>query len=96
MSDEINFRFIGWCKNNSHDKVWVSFEVGHSYYCAWGKRGKRLSFKKHTDRSLKVIENAKKTYYKEVDSFLLFSVFPYFKDELEKELILKLLTNKVK
>jgi len=100
--DELEFLFIGWCKEtdrdgSKHDKVWTAFKAGNTYYAGWGARGKKLAFKKHNDKySLEAVMRNKKKTYNEVDSFQLFSVFPYFKDDVEKYLCFSLLSNKVK
>lgn len=89
--DEIEFLFIGWCHENSHDKVWTGFKVGDSYYCGWGKRDAKLQFKKHTERSLTAKIREKQKHYKVVDQFMLFAVFPYFKDSVSRDLLVNIL-----
>lgn len=98
MSDGIEFRFIGWCKDGLHDKVWTSFTVNGSYYCAWGRRGAKLQFKKHSySWDLTKLEDQKRNKgYKEVDSFMLFSLFPTFKEKLSEQLMFKTLANAIK
>ena len=91
------FRFIGWCNEGNSDKIWTSFEAEGSYYCAWGRRGAKLSFKKHPDvYSVNKVQRTKESRYKEVDQFLLFSIFPNFQDELEETLVMATLAGKVK
>jgi hypothetical protein len=94
---EINFTFIGWCHTDGHDKVWVAFEIENSYYCAWGRRDAKLSFKKHqSEYELnKLIHQKKSKGYEVVDSFLLFSIFPDFKQRVEEELLMKTLSGKI-
>ena len=43
----MNFQFIGWCKHENHDKVWVLIQLGETNKIAaiWGRRGKKLQFK---------------------------------------------------
>lgn len=43
------FKFLGWMKEGTSDKVWgyIKLESG-SYYNFWGRRGKTLRFKRHT------------------------------------------------
>jgi hypothetical protein len=106
--NEIEFIYIGWCNKtdkdgSKHDKVWTAFKVGNSYYAGWGARGKKLSFKKHDSKwsLIKVRRSKDKGHnssndYSEVDSFQLFSVFPFFKDEVEKYLTYAVLANKIK
>ena len=106
----IEFLYIGWCNEvdqktgAKHDKVWTAFKAGDSYYAGWGARGKKLSFKNHgtTKRSwenmpatLSTALHGKQKKYKDVDSFQLFAIFPFFEEEVDKQLFFKLLANKV-
>ena len=107
---DIEFTFIGW--NNSvdsdgkkHDKVWTAFKAGDTYFAAWGARGKALSFKEYgtgwraREEQNKVMEQKKnKKGYVDAgtDPFMMFSVFPYFKDELAKRFTFCTLTGKIK
>lgn len=102
-NDDIEFLYIGWCKEERNgvksDKVWTAFRAGSTYYAGWGARGKKLSFKDHGNtphRTLNSVINKKKRDYEEVDMFHLFTVFPYFKDDVQRYLTFSLLTNKVK
>jgi hypothetical protein len=103
MSNEIDFLYIGWQHDTNrmsgvkHDKVWTAFKTGDCYYAGWGKRDKAVSFKKHD--SLESIEKAirqKKKNYNEVDAFQLFTLFPYFKDEVAQRLTYCVLANKLR
>ncbi len=101
--EEIEFLFIGWCKEVKNgvnsDKVWTAFKAGGTYYAGWGARGKKLQFKNHGNSQYSTLDRvmrSKKKDYDEVDSFHLFTVFPYFKDDVEKHLMMGLLTGKVK
>jgi len=98
MSD-ITYKFIGWNHSEGHDKVWVSFRIGPVAYAAWGRRGGRLQFKKHGSyvAPLNKLESQKKDKgYKEVDEFMLFTVFPSFKEDIEKQLAIDILANRIK
>lgn len=106
---EVTFRKILWNNKEGHDKLWCSFLVNDSLYCAWGRRGGKLSFKYHgfpTTGSgqyksyhamkLEKLEQQKMDKgYNEVDNFLLFSIFPDFEDKVEQELTLNLLASKI-
>lgn len=98
--NDIEFLYVGWCKTTSKgvhsDKVWTAFKVGDKYYAGWGPRGKTIRFKKHDCRSdLMRVQRTKEKKYDEVDSFQLFTIFPYFKQEVEKYLTFSLMANKV-
>lgn len=93
----INFSFIGWCNEGNHDKIWTKFEAEGSWYCAWGRRGAKPSFKKHPDvYSVNKVQRSKEGRYKPVDQFLLFSIFPSFQEDLEETLVMSTLAGKVK
>lgn len=93
----IKFIFVGWvCEGNS-DKIWASFESEGNYYCTWGRRGAKPSFKKHSNEySLDKVKRSKEGRYKEVDQFMLFSVFPDFQEQVEETLFMSTLAGKVK
>jgi hypothetical protein len=70
--------------------------VDRKYYAGWGARGKTIRFKKHDDLiSLERVQRTKEKEYNEVDSFQLFTIFPYFESDVEKYLSYSILTNKV-
>lgn len=99
---DLEFLFIGWCYETDcddikHDKVWTAIKVGDTYYAGWGARGKTITFKKHDSlHSLEAVMRSKKKKYNKVDAFQLFSIFPYFQEEVEKRLCFCLLSNKIK
>ena len=99
--NDIEFIYIGWCKGKGrdgvqHDKVWVAFSVGGAYYAGWGARGKTIRFKKHPGLwELDTVIRQKRKKYDEVDNFQLFTIFPYFKEEVSKYLSYSLLTDRV-
>lgn len=96
----MEFRFIGWNNQDGHDKIWTSFIVENNIYVAWGRRGAKLQFKKHGNHlmwgihnKIRDIENQKLSKgYKEVDKFLLFTLFPDFESTVEEQLVLKILS----
>lgn len=101
MESELEFLYIGWCHGKQgdtlSDKVWTAFKAGDAYYAGWGRRGKSLSFKKHDSSwALRDLIRKKEKKYDEVDTFQLFTIFPYFKEEVEKRLTFCILTNKIR
>lgn len=56
---KINYKWIGWCSEDNHDKVWGVIDLGqarapdwtgiggldHKFVTFWGRRGKRLQTK---------------------------------------------------
>jgi len=100
MDNDIEFLYIGWCKGVndgvSNDKVWTAFKAGGMYYAGWGARGKSLRFKQHDDKwSVMSVKRKKEQTYKEVDSFMLFSIFPDFENVVASKLTFDILLNKV-
>jgi len=105
---EPEFLYIGWStlmeNGTKHDKVWTAFKMGNAYYAGWGRRDKKLSFKKHESQyTLAAVQRKKENSmvrgekeYNEVDAFQLFTIFPNFKDDVEKHLMMAVLSNKVK
>jgi len=90
----MKFKFIGWCKEGVHDKVWGVIDLGDSLngkmLTFWGRRGKKLSTKlARYDRTLcKLIDDKQdKKNYKEIDPTQLDKVYPEFKDDLERTAI---------
>lgn len=97
----IDFKFIGWCKEEGHDKVWVAFSVGEKHYACWGKRDKHLSFKEYgtgyrAEREQQSLISKKKQKYQEVDPFMLFTIFPRIEEDIEQRLTFAILADKVK
>jgi hypothetical protein len=101
MSNEIEFLYIGWCNRTKDgvksDKVWASFRLNGRYYACWGARGKSVRFKEHDDIwSVRTTQFKKEMEYDEVtDSFILFSMFPTFKEDVAKKLTFDIMANKV-
>ena len=98
--DEIEFLYIGWCKQVkkgvTSDKIWTAFKVGGKYYAGWGARGKSIRFKRHLgENEVMRVQRTKQRDYDEVDHFQLFTIFPYFKDDVSKFLAYSIITNKV-
>ena len=92
----INYKFIGWCNEEGHDKVWgVIFlekptnSWGYSNAkCVsfWGRRGKKLQTKMVVDdwELEKLIRSKTKKGYQTVDTNKLNDVYPEFEDDLSK------------
>lgn len=94
------FKWIGWCHDNNHDKVWMIVQIGGDRYSGrfvsiWGRRGKKLQSKIYeylTTREVnKLIESKEIKGYKHVEEKDLDSVYTEFKDDLEKTTVWALL-----
>jgi len=99
MSD-IEFIYIGWCNKTKNgvksDKVWTAIKVGSKHYACWGARGKALRFKQHNYLwDLIEVKKKKEKEYNEVEAFELFTIFPYFKEDVAKKLTFDIMSNKV-
>lgn len=92
----IHYKFIGWCHEDNHDKVWGVIYLekpgnGWSYSnskCVsfWGRRGKKLQTKMVVDdyELEKLIRSKTRKGYQEVNSNKLNEVYPEFEEDLGK------------
>lgn len=101
MIMQIDFRWIGWMKEGTHDKVWGYFQLDNKLFCFWGRRGKALSFKDHgaawNTYTLEKLRRQKENKgYKQTDRFQMFTIFPHFEEDVEKRLSFCMLADKVK
>lgn len=94
----MKYKFIGWCKEGIHDKVWGAIslreEINSGRYQAsvltfWGRRGKKLQTKLVLDDwdLSKLITSKEKKGYKEINESDLDQVYPEFQNDLEKTAI---------
>jgi len=91
----MKYRFIGWCNEGIHDKIWAAIHLDSESYggqvlTVWGRRGKKMQTLVTRDDSdlLKLIDNKKwKKGYEQIDPTKLHKVYPEFKDDLEKTAI---------
>lgn len=99
---ELDYRFIGWCNDpkENHDKVWVCIRLsgdswGGSYLTVWGRRGKRLQSKTYYHSSDwdmahvmgRLIEGKMRKGYEAINPERLASVYPEFREDLEKSAV---------
>lgn len=93
-------KWIGWCQENNHDKVWIIQQLGGDnfsgkYVVIWGRRGKKLQTKIHEYMTIgyveKLIESKENKGYKSMDQKNLDVIYPEFKDDLEKTTVWALL-----
>ena len=86
----MNFRFIGWCKQGSADKVWgVINLIDDQVLTVWGRRGAKLQTKVGPyDWGLhKLISKKEEKGYRSIDENELNQVYPEFQSDLEKTAI---------
>ncbi len=88
----MQYKHIGWCKEDNHDKVWVCIQLngdrwGGSYATIWGRRGKKLQHKVIDHSSEwdmeKLIDSKRKKGYNTIDRDELGKVYPEFENDLE-------------
>ena len=103
-----SFGFIGWCKEDIHDKVWGYFyrptpnkahrDYGGNCCIFWGRRGKAMQFKPDvTGYELEKLVNSKrKKGYVEITDAKLYQIWPSFTEEMELKLCVELLAGRVK
>lgn len=92
----MNYKFIGWCKEGNHDKVWgvilletPSNRFGYSNVkCLsfWGRRGAKLQTKLVYDNSdlAKLVDSKRNKGYQQINKNELDDVYPEFEADLEK------------
>lgn len=97
------YGFIGWCKEDNHDKVWGYMEINPkdvsshgTYVTFWGRRGKKLQTKLYRDAYywdlIKLSESKTRKGYICVDENKLNEVYPEFQEDLEKTAVWALLS----
>jgi len=98
----MTFKWIGWCKENQHDKVWMIVQLNSDHHSGrfvtvWGRRGKKLQSKiqeyqesREIDR---LISSKEAKGYRRVEEKDLNSVYPEFQNDLEKTTVWALLTS---
>jgi len=92
----IEYKFIGWCKEDNHDKVWGVIDIGnHRCVTFWGRRGKKLQTKISAfDYSVhRLIATKINKGYIRIDKSQLERVYPEFEDDLEKTAVMAILKN---
>lgn len=99
----IKYRFIGWCKEGRHDKVWIAMQLSeydidkHSngkVLTLWGRRGGKLRSKiVEDDQHLYhlIIQKRDRGGYDQISTEHLAKVHPEFKADLEKQFIWSML-----
>ena len=95
----VDYRFIGWCKDGRHDKVWIAIQLSEynidtydsgKVLTLWGRRGQRLRSKiVDDDMHLSKLIRKKRDYsgYEQISVEHLATVYPEFKADLEKQYI---------
>ena len=87
----IDYKFIGWCGDGIHDKVWVCIKLSGNqgsgkYLSVWGRRGKTLQSKQldATSYDIDKLIRSKESKYAEIPRDKLHEVYPKFQEDLEK------------
>lgn len=90
----MEYAHIGWCKTDTHDKVWGIIQLSsgnyprdNKYVTFWGRRGSKLQTKlwegQDWDAS-KLFDMKLSRGYQSVDLDELNTVYPEFQQDLEK------------
>ena len=98
----IDYRFIGWCKEGKHDKVWIAVQLSKynidthdsgKVLTIWGRRGGSLRSKIVDDDNdlYKLIISKRNKGYEQLSTEYLGNVYPEFKADLEKQYIWSML-----
>lgn len=92
----VNYVHIGWCHEDSHDKVWgiIKLSAGvhddwerGDYVSFWGRRGRKLQTKMYNDygwEMSKLFDKKLDKGYNKVDEDKLNEVYPEFEADLKK------------
>lgn len=94
----IDFGFIGWFKEENHDKVWGIiwleplrnpggfYNNNRKCITFWGRRGKKLQSKLTFGGSqlYSKVDEKKSKGYKEIDTTKLNEIYPEFQKDLQK------------
>lgn len=86
----MNFRFIGWCKESKHDKVWGVIKLDSpNALVFWGRRGSKLQTKFTVENweLTKLIDSKRNKGYNEINSEDLDKVYPEFQQDIEQTAI---------
>lgn len=95
------YKWIGWCKEDNHDKVWIIQQLGGDNFSGrfvviWGRRGRKLQHKIHEYMTryqiYNLIQSKENKGYQSIDDKRLDSVYPEFKNDLEKTTVWALLS----
>ena len=93
---DIELIWVGWCNTNGHDEIGASFKCDGVHYCGWCKRNCKMRFKKHrTQQALSEVQYTKESKYKEVEKFILYSLYEDFEKTLSEYLVFDLLKDAV-
>ena len=98
----VDYRFIGWCKEGKHDKVWIAIKLSETdldtyipgkVLTLWGRRGGALRSKIVDDDGdlFRLIEQKRRKGYEKLSTEYLGRVYPEFKADLEKQYIWSML-----
>lgn len=88
----MRYKFIGWCREGTSDKVWGVIPLREEnwqgkYVIFWGRRGKKLQTKILEDSTWGIndkIDSKKERGYVEVDTTRLNELYPEFESDLSK------------
>jgi predicted DNA-binding WGR domain protein len=94
----MNYEWIGWCQEDSHDKVWgvmilerdinkYVYNPDHKVAVFWGRRGKKLQTKVSVEsqRNInKFIDSKSRKGYNNVSFEKLNEVYPEFENDLHQ------------
>jgi len=100
----MNYKWIGWCREDNHDKIWAVIclrtpkhgaDAGN-YATVWGRRGKKLQTKPFSGEAYQInnsIRAKQKKGYAEIPTTELDRIYPEFETDLEQTAIWAVLGN---
>jgi len=95
IGDLMDYKFIGWCKEGTSDKVWgiiplqehTILHIPGKYVIFWGRRGHKLQTKIVEDSAWGIsdkIDSKRDRGYIGVDTTRLNELYPEFENDLSK------------
>lgn len=86
----MNFKFIGYCNQGKHDKVWGVIKLDSpNVLVFWGRRGAKLQTKHTVDNNelSRLIDSKLIKGYNAIESNNLDQIYPEFQYDLEQSAI---------
>lgn len=83
----MDYKFIGWCRADNHDKVWGVITLhSDAYVTFWGRRGSKLQTKISSDLYAvnDLIYKKQLKGYRSIQRDEIDKVYPEFQSDLEK------------
>lgn len=95
-----HIHWFGWCKDESKnaDKVWGWMDIDGNLYNFWGRRGGKLSFKRHPQGTVfdYICQTKTSKGYVSIPEIEIEKVYPNFYKKVLADLFTAKISNKVR